>query len=191
MRRKTLAYIGGTTVILGLGILGYYLYRQYQILRNLCYEFSNLVFTGFDPTSATLGFTMRTTNYSYLPLTVEGGVIMVYIDALPLASITIPQGKILPKAVTFTYLSARVDKVGLIAQGLGSAIDILSGQHFKRITLTGTVKIKVGFMRVNYPIMYSDTVANLVSATMSGQPCPPLYGQLPPPYPPSPYYPRP
>jgi len=187
MTKKALAYIGGTTLVLGLGTLGYYLFRQYQILRNLCYEFSNLVFTGFDPHSATIGFTMRSTNYSYLPVIVRGGLIMVYIDGMPVASITVPQGKIMPKAVTFTYLSSRVDKVGLIAQGVGSLIDILTGQNFKRITLTGTVKLRVGIFTMNHPIMYTDTVANLISSAVSGHPCPPIYGHLPQTYPNNPY----
>lgn len=174
MNKKTLSILGATTLIGGLGLLGYYLYRQYQILRNICYEFSNLTFSGFDQNSATIGFTMRTTNYSHLPLTVDGGMITVYVDGVPSASITVPRGQFLPKAVTFSYLSARVDKVNLIAQGVGSLIDILTGNKNKIVTFSGTVRVRVGFMTVNYPITYSDKVANLISSVATSQPCPPV-----------------
>jgi len=172
--KKTLAIIGASTLVAGLGFLGFYLYRQYQILRNICYEFTNLNFGGFDQQTATIGFTMRTTNYSWLPLTVDGGMITVYMDGMPAASITVPRGQFLPKAVTFSYLSARVDKINLIAQGVGSLIDLISGNNYKTITFSGTVRLKVGFMRVNYPIMYSDKVSNLISSVATGQPCPPV-----------------
>tara|TARA_R110000824_G_scaffold40986_7_gene122412 strand:+ start:6247 stop:6819 length:573 start_codon:yes stop_codon:yes gene_type:complete len=174
MNKKTLSIIGATTVLGGLGFLGYYLYRQYQILRNICYEFSNLVFSGFDENTASIGLTMRTTNYSYLPLTIDGGMITVYIDGMPSAVITVPRGQLLPKAVTFSYLSARVDKVNLIAQGVGSLIDLLTGNNNKTITFSGTVRVRVGFMRVNFPIMYSDRIANIISSASHNQPCPPV-----------------
>ena len=174
MNKKTLSIIGASTLIGGLGLLGYYFYRQYQILRNICYEFTNLNFGGFDENTATIGFTMRTSNYSYLPLTVDGGMITVYMDGVPAASITVPRGQFLPKAVTFSYLSARVDKVNLIAQGVGSLIDLLTGNNFKTITFSGTVRVRVGFMTVNYPIMYSDKVSNVIASAATSQPCPPV-----------------
>lgn len=174
MKNKTLAYLGGTTLALGLGVFSWYLYRQYQILRNICYEFTNLVFTGFDSNSATIGITMRTSNYSYLPLVIDGGMITVYMDGMPIAAITVPRGQILSKAVTFTYLTARVDKTNLLAHGIGSIIDIISGNNFKTITLAGSVKIKVGFMRMNYPVQFSDTINNVLSSAASSQPCPPV-----------------
>ena len=42
-----------------------------------------------------------------LPLTVDGGMITVYIDGIPSASITVPRGQFLPKAVTFSYLKCK------------------------------------------------------------------------------------
>jgi len=174
MNKKTLAIIGGTTILGGLGFLGYYLYRQYQILRNICYEFSNLVFSGFDENTASIGLTMRTTNYSYLPLRIDGGMITVYIDGMPSAVITVPKGQLLPKAVTFSYLSARVDKINLIAHGVGSLVELLTGNSNKTISFSGTVRVRVGFMGVNYPIMYTDKIANIISTASHTQPCPPV-----------------
>ena len=115
-----------------------------------------------------------TTNYSYLPLTIDGGMITLYIDGMPTAVITVPRGQLLPKAVTFSYLSARVDKINLIAQGIGSLIDLLTGNNNKIITFSGVVRVRVGFMRVNFPIMYSDRIGNIISSASQNQPCPPV-----------------